>query len=1537
MQKLAEICVNRPVFATMLILALTVAGAFSYFSLGVDRFPKVDFPVITVTVANPGSSPAEIETEITDKIEAAVNTISGIKELRSTSVEGVSQVFIQFNLDKNFDVAAQEVRDKVNLVISDLPNTIETPTVQKFETNSSPVMQVAVAAPRPLVQVTDIAKKLIKERIENIPGIGQVRIIGGNKREIKVLVNPDRMRAYGVSAVEVVEAVRRQNLEVPGGRIPQGSQEFTLRTLGKLLEVPDFETIPVIQRGDFVVRLRDIATIEDGTEEQRSLSLLNGQPAVTLLISKRSGENTVAVIGAVKERLEEIRPTLPSDVTFQIVSDQSVFVEAAVNDVKTHLFEGSLLACLIVFLFLWRFGLTLIAGIAIPISIIGTFALMAAFGYTLDIITLLALTLMVGVVIDDAIVVLENIERFIREKGFAPFPAAIEATREIGLAVLATTLSLMAVFIPTAFMGGIVGRFLAPFGLTAAASVGISMLVSFTLTPMLCARILKPHSKEDGHEAKTPADRWFGPVERWYTHLLHWSMAHRKTVIAVCVLVIVSVVPIGGMVGGDFIALDDESQFEINLRMPEGTTLAQTSTLLERVAADLRALPGVTDTLTTIGSGEQQEANNAYIYVKLRPIHERDTSQAELIVKARELLARSPKEWRISLQAVPPFSGGGYRNSTVQYVLNGPDLEKLGLYADTLKEQLKKIPNLVDIDSTLALGQPEVRAVIDRQRAADLGVAVEDIATSLNIFVAGVEASRLTRGNDQFEVRVRALEARRIKPEQLAQMTVPSTRSGSVPLENVVSFVESRGPAVIERLNRQRQVTLLANIAPGGSLSEVTTQIDQVFAGLELEPGYSRVLAGDAKELNDAAFYFVLAFALTFIFMYIVLAAQFESFIHPVTILLTLPLAIPFGLLSLLVTGQSLNIFSGLGLLVLFAVVKKNAILQIDHTNGLRAKGMDRLAAILQANRERLRPILMTTIAFVAGMLPLILATGPGAGTNRSIGVLVVGGQTLCLLLTLVAVPVFYSVFDDWANWAGWKQIGEVWARFFSSSRKPKAAEALKVTTGLMLALFLVCSPILAQEPNGETRKHKEVRLEPGTLIMSSKRKLHIPGLVLAGLTQPQETPPLPATPAVTPEPQREPLSLTPERAIELAVKNNLQTILAQEQREEVQGRVWQSLSALLPNVSGRVGRFNASVNLAAQGFPPELLAGQSAVFAYDTFDARLELVQTLFSLSAIRRYQSSQIEKKIADSQLVFAKEQVTNAALLGYLELVRAEQSVKAAQANVELARSLLKLAQNQRDAGLATALDVVRAGTRLSDEEVKLVQAETNAERARLGLLRVTGLPLDQNLVLTSELRYLPETLPEEQKAIESALTERLEVQIASQELKRQELDQKASQADWTPSVEAVADYGLSGPRPGQLTLPTRTFGVRVNVPIFDGGATYGRILESTSRKRQALAQLADVQTQVKQDVRLAVKTLALAGTQLTSAEQGLSLAQRELELARERFEVGLGDNIEVTNAQTALANARDVRIQALYQYTAARINLAAALGRIEAFQW
>lgn len=1071
MQWLAEICVHRPVFATVIVLFLTVVGGFSFFTLGVDRFPKIDLPTISVRTSNPGAAPEEMESEVTDIVEGALNTVPGVEEMRSGSSRGSSNVTLTFNLDKDPDVAFQEIQQKLSTIVNRLPETADPPVAQKSDPDSQPILQYVISAPRNVMELTEQVEELVQKRIESADGVAEVFMWGARSPRIMINVNPDRLRAFNLAVTEVSAAIRSQNQEMPGGNIIEGQRTLGVRTMSKLTEVEQFNDIVIATRNGFPIKIKDIGSVEKTGGEPSSAASLDGVTSVSVGVRKQAGANTIAVINNVKTRMATIIPNLPSDMNVAIIRDQSEFIQNSLNAIEEHLILGGLFAAIVVFLFLWNVRSTIIAALAIPISIIAAFAAIAAFGFSLNQMTMLALTLMVGIVIDDAIVVLENIYRYVEEKGMDPFQAAIEATREIGLPVLATTLSLLAVFIPVGFMTGIVGRFMSSFGLTAAAAIAVSLVVSFTLTPMLAARWIKrkktvPGSKfqvpgQEGRDAIAPDDSdelgtlnlepgtrssksgWlYSRVDATYTWLLRLAMRFRWAVVLICVVTVASIYPLYKFVGMAFLPDEDESLYQVNVRGPQGTSLSATQSILDRIARDIRAeVPGVKNTLVLAGFGRGSGSNNGFIHVALQPVSERDESQADLINQTRAIARKySSKDYQVMVSASSSIAGSiglGRGGSGVGLYIAGPDMARLTEYANALVEKMKTDPIYRDPDTSIEVGTPEIRVVIDRTRAADLGVRAGDVAQALNILSAGQITSTFSEGSKQYDVVVRAEEEYRRDRSNFRYFTVASSNGGTVDLERVVKINEGVSPSSINRLNRQRQVTVSAGLPPNASESDAVAKLQQFADDLNMPAEYLTGVTGQSKELQKAYEAFLYAFLLSFVFMYLILAAQFESFIHPVTILLTLPLSIPFALLSTAMAGQTLNIFSALGILLLFGIVKKNAILQIDHTNTLRSKGLNRYDAIIQANRDRLRPILMTTMALVAGMIPLTLGSGAGAATNRSIGILVVGGQSMCLILTLLAVPVFYSLFDDAQETTLWRSAAGGVRSIFASIRRP--------------------------------------------------------------------------------------------------------------------------------------------------------------------------------------------------------------------------------------------------------------------------------------------------------------------------------------------------------------------------------------------------------------------------------------------------------------------------------------------------------------------
>ena len=1061
MQKLADVCIRRPVFATMIIMALVVVGAASWFRLGVDRFPSVDLPTVTVRVELPGASTEEMETTVAQKLEEQINTIQGIQELRSISSSGTTIVIVTFVLSRQIDVAAQDVRDKVSIAMRNLPRDIRPPIISKTDNDQAPVVTIAVSGDRSMRELTEIADKTVRVALERSTGVGEVRIVGGLSRSVNVWVDADRMAAYQMPITAVRDGLTRQNADLPGGNVTAGLNEASLRTMGRFADPKGFNDLVVATMNGVPVRVRDIGFAEDGTKEQRSAARLNGAPTVLLEVRRQSGENTVAVIEGVKAKLALVGRQLPPDVKLEIIRDQSRYIYAALHEINLHLVLGSILASLVVLAFMRSWRSTVIAGIAIPTSVVSAFGMMWALNFTLNSVTMLALVLMVGIVIDDAIVVLENVFRFVEEKKMRPFEAAREATADIGLAVMATTFSLVVIFVPVSFMSSISGRFLYQFGLTAAASVLVSLLVSFTLTPMMCARMLRAEDAAaggEGHGGAASRAGFYAWLDRGYTWSLRMAMRHRWAVVVISVLVLVSTIPIYRQVKQEYIPSDvDESEFEVLVFGPEGMSLAAMDEAMQALATEARATRGVALTLASAGGSFLARVNQGYMYVRTVPHTERTVSLTRLWDGLRrgdplaafrgnysqrdvmqELRGRFRKfrDIRAQVRNIAGFNIGG-GTFDIDLALRGPELEKLGEYGAILKDKARQIPGIVDVDTTLQLDKPELRVVIDRDRAADLRVDTNQIATALRLMVGGddqVSRFRDPSVNDDYDVQIRLMDAYRGELGKISRLYVSrdsasnssatgaaaqvgmAPAGGLVRLDNVVRIERAATASRIDRTDRQREVRLRAQVAPGFGQADRIDALRRAVAEMNLPLAYTSTVTGKAREMEKTFTEFLWVFLLSFIFMYMILASQFESVIHPLTILLSLPLSVPFAMLSLWYTGNTLNLYSALGILVLFGVVKKNAILQIDHMNNLRAHGMDRLAAIMQGNRDRLRPILMTTLALVAGMLPLWVGTGPGAEERRAIAVVVIGGQTLCLLLTLLVTPVAYSLFEDAAH-----------------------------------------------------------------------------------------------------------------------------------------------------------------------------------------------------------------------------------------------------------------------------------------------------------------------------------------------------------------------------------------------------------------------------------------------------------------------------------------------------------------------------------------
>jgi len=1013
---ISEVCVKRPVFAFMLIMFMVVMGLFSFVDLGVDLFPRSDPASVYVRVRLPGASPEEVVSQVVLPLEESIAAVSGIEEMVARVTEGSASISVQFVLEKDIGEAAEDVREKVSAATRKLPPNTLPPSVVKADPDSDAIIKLAVSGNRPVRELTELADKTVRRALETVDGVGAVEVSGGRKRQINVLLDLDKLNAYNLSAQDIERAVRSENIEAPGGRIVRGPSELGVRTMGRVEAVEDFNRIIVKNVGGAPIRIQDVGAAEDGMAERRSFAYYKNKPAVILDVQRQVGTNTVKVVDEIQARVKSLNSSLPAGVSIDVISEKATYIKASVAALEEHLILGSILASIIVWLFIRDWRTVLISSIAIPTSIITTFTVMRALDFTLNSMTLLGLTLAVGIVIDDAIIVLENIYRYLERDDMEPKQAAIVATKEITLAVVATTISLVIIFIPIAFMSGYAKRYLNQFGWTMAASILVSMLVAFTLTPSLSALLLKRKIHKPGEPKHSHDEPETGWLDRWYTRCLDWSLDHRWAIIAICGVTLGSTYFLNKMIGRDWMPQEDQSELGVWLELPEGSSLDATERAALRLAKKIEGLDGVVAVVPQ-SSIMLERVTMAYITVLLKPPDQRGEIGAmgqKVREASREFAFARPR------LTFPNVLGGRDTFAPIRMQILGPDLVRLVPVAREISMQMMANPALTDIKANLNLNNPELQIDIDRQLASDLGVRVSDIASAVRLLMSGEdEISYYKEDSEQYPVTIRLANVQRDDVNALSRLLVPSSRQGLIRLDSIAKLERGLGPSRIDRYNRQFTVGIYGNQSPGTSLGAAAAAAQGIIEEAGLPPGFRAQFSGQVRILEETTANMLLAIGLASIFMYMVLAAQFESLVQPLIILSTLPLSIPFALVSLLATGRTLNLFSALGILLLLGIVKKNGILQIDYMNHLRDKGYAVRPAIVLANRVRLRPILMTTLAIIAGLIPTAVGMGAGASQRSAIAITIIGGQSLCLLLSLLVVPVGYSMVEDAKAWLG--------------------------------------------------------------------------------------------------------------------------------------------------------------------------------------------------------------------------------------------------------------------------------------------------------------------------------------------------------------------------------------------------------------------------------------------------------------------------------------------------------------------------------------
>ena len=1537
---ISNLSIRRPVVATVMMLTLLTLGVFSWRRLPVDMFPDIEIPVLTIMTEYPGASPEAVEREVSRKIEEAVNSISGVKHIDSVSREGLSQVIVEFDLEVKINDASQEARAKISAVRRELPDAMKEPVIQKFDIAGMPSVSLAVRSttlgPRDL---TTFADRKIKRRLESIAGVAKAKLVGESKREVAIDIDPNRLAAFGMGADEVVMGLASENVNTPLGRLTHGLGETALRISGKPTDPRRYASMVISRRGDQPIRLGDVATINDGVEEQRSLALINGTPAIAIDITKQTKANTVATVDAVLKTVDELRAEMPPGTEIQVVRDTSVFIRDAVSDVQMTLLLGGLLTIVIVFCFLNSWRSTVITGLTLPISVVSSFIAMYFLGMTMNMLTMMALSLAIGLLIDDAIVVRENIVRHL-EHGQDHMEAAREGTSEIGLAVLSTSMSIMAVFIPVAFMKGVIGRFFFQFGLTVAFAVLVSLFVSFTLDPMLSSRWHDPDIQKKGW--RNPLSRlldhfnaWFERMAERYKKLVGLALDHRWLVVGAAVVAFVAGIGLFTILQTEFMTPMDQGEFLVRLKSGPGSSITETRGRLENVLKTLGEFKEVRYTYASIGAGDADTVRDAQVFVKLVDRSERSRSLKDFIHDARLRLEKVPGIV-LSVQEDPD----SFQKPLVVAV-QGDDIPTLKRYAADLKREMYKVPGIVDIEAQMEQDLPEYRLIVDRERAAATGLGSGAVANAVGVLVGGQAVTTYEdEEGEAVDVRVRLPQTLRGDVRQVAdlKLTVPTLHGPAlVPLTDLVTFTRATSPAEISRRDLMRQVQVSANLdrLPLGTAGNLAVKAGE---NVKVGPGYKLVMGGDTEIMIESFGYLGEALVLAVIFVYLILAAQFESFMDPLAIMLSLPLSIVGMAGMLAITGDTINIMSLIGLIMLMGLVTKNAILLVDYTKVLRRRGFDRRNALITAGRTRLRPIMMTTSAMIFGMLPLFFAMGKGSEFRAPMARAVVGGLITSTMLTLIVVPVVYAILDDVTAWL-----------FRRRKHAAQAAAGAAVGAAVLLLLGLA-TPASAQTPSGPATAGQTLNLDAvraglkGHPNAAAALGTPAPGTSDAGFGA-QGTPGVTAATRV----------LTLQQALDIAATQNRDIQKAIEYQKWVRGKYVEERSAALPQItaSGNMLRSydNTQAKVFRQLFSGGLPFGQDSgsattdltdAFAASRTDlgvAQLAVTQPIYTWGQVgAAVRAAQLGFNLADTQLRRFRQAVMKDVSTAFYDVLVTKELTKIAEEDLAQKQRHLEETQRRQSAGTATDYDVLAAQVAAENARPAVISGQ-NAVRVAKDRLRflladntpgdvdVTGAlptaivpPPDYGQVLASALQNRPE------------LTELKDTQGVYRELV------KIAAAAGKPRVDFSAAVGTRSlgqqALPSMVTGTTWTAGVIATVPVFDGSRTRGRVAEAESDLARAGLDEAKLRESMILEVRTAVNAVRESAEIVTALSGTVTQAERLLFLAEKGFELGVKMRLEVQDAELNLAAARANLARAQRDYRVARVNLEWVAGTLDA---